>query len=545
MAAPATLCFVAVLALLGCVPALFSGLAADDFVHAAVLGDPAIPDAAMFDASALEITRPWWTDPDWHASFFRPLTVATHQLDHLLWPDAPWAMHLVSLGCYAALVLATAAVLRELGGPRWAMGLALWMFALDDAHASTVAWIAARGTILAAVFGMLTLALHIRSRRRRGALPFVALSSFVLALASSEVAVCALGYLIAYTRFVEPGTRKRWWAIAPYLAVASAWLVTRALLGFGTGGTGLYVEPWSDPLGFAVLMGPRVALLVASVLGVPLMLDPLAFFPGAELAAGLLSVCALLVLARLLVPVLRDDAIARCFALGMVLSAIPLATTVPQDRHTLLLGLGAFGLVSRVALALADGRLRSRMLRAIAWIWIGLHAVLGPLLLPLRSWTPAVLRQFTELTARGLPEVVDEPTVLFAAPSDLHIMYTRALRRMQGRAHPDRFHTLYTGAFPVEVVRAGPRTLELRAAGWSAAPMNRLFRAAPMRSGATFATSDFDAEVVATDAAGRATVVRFSFPCVLENCAIRWSSWAGDHSVASQPPREGESLVVE
>jgi hypothetical protein len=544
LSAPAAPWIIAALACLACLPGVFSGLAADDFLHAVVLSDPTVRDSAMFDASAVEITRPWWTDPRWHASFVRPLTVLTHQFDHLLWPDAPWAMHLVSLGWYAALVLATGAVLRELGGPRWAVGLALWMFACNDAHAPTVSWIAARGTILAAVFATFAVALHIRSRRREGT-PFAAALSFVLALSSSEVAVCGLGYLVAYTLFVEPGPRKRWWAIAPYVAIAVAWLVTRSLLGFGTAGTGLYLEPWSDPLHFAALVGPRVALLVASVLGMPLLLDPLAFVPGAQLVAGIVSLCALVMLALLLRPVLRDDAIARFFALATVLSAIPLAATVPQDRHTLLLSLGAFGLVSRVVLALADGRLQSKVLRVITWIWIVLHAVLGPLLMPVRAWTPAVLRQFTELTADALPDDAEEAVVLFAAPSDLHIMYTRALRRTQGRAHPDRFHTLYTGPFAVDVVRIGPSTLELRTLGWFAGPMSQLFREAPMSSGAIVETSDFVAQIVTTDAAGRPTAVRFTFPCELESCGIQWLSWAGDRAVPGRPPTESEPLRIE
>ena len=58
LAAPATPRIIAALALLACLPGVFSGLAADDFLHAAVLSDPAAPDSAMFDASWVEITRP-------------------------------------------------------------------------------------------------------------------------------------------------------------------------------------------------------------------------------------------------------------------------------------------------------------------------------------------------------------------------------------------------------------------------------------------------------------------------------------------------------
>lgn len=531
------------LAFLGCLPAVFTGLAADDFLREAVLADPVVAGSAMFDAGRVEITRPWWTDPRWDARFLRPLTVMTHQIDHALWPDAPWAMHLASLSWYVALVLSTAAVLRQLGEPRWGMGLALWMFALNDAHAPTAAWIAARGTILAAVFGTISLALHIRSRRR-GAVPILGMLAFSLALSSSEVAVSLLGYLVAYTVFLEPTTRRRWWVIAPYVALASAWLVARALWGFGTAGTGLYVEPWSELQRFLAVMGPRAALLVSSTLGVPLVLDPLAFVPGAQMVAGAVSLGALLGLALLLRPVLRNDAVARFFALSTVLSAIPLTATVPQDRHTLLLSLGALGLASRVIVAVADAWVQSAALRVVAWAWCVLHAVIGPLLMPVRAWTPAVLRQFTESAARALPDDAGAAVVLFAAPSDLHVMYTRALGSTQGRAHPGRFQTLYTGPFPVDVVRSGPRRLELRTAGWFAAPMSQVFRDAPMDVGTIIHAAEFSAEVTATDASGHPTSVRFTFPCELERCGIHWLTWDGDGAASGEPPALGASSRI-
>ncbi|MBX7079212.1 MAG: hypothetical protein K1X88_08520 [Nannocystaceae bacterium] len=521
-------------AVLACLPAVFSGLAADDFLQAAILADPASSPSDIFDAERVDITHPWWTDPTWHARFLRPVTVWSHRVDAVLWPQVPALMHVVSIAWYAALVLVTAAVLRELGGPRWAAGLALWMFALDDAHAPTVAWVAARGTVLAGVFGTAAMLLYIRARRR-GVTSLGAISCFALALASSEVALAELGYLVAYALFVDSGPRRRLWALAPFFAVAVAWLLLRATIGCGTGGTGLYVEPWSDPLGFLAVVGPRVALLLSSVLGVPLLLDPLAFFPGGQQLAGVVAVIALLGLALVLAP-LRNDAVARFFATALLLSAVPLATTVPQDRHTLLLGLAGFGLVSRVVVALAEGWLRSSALRVVAWAWLLLHAVLGPLLVPLRAWTPAVMRDFTELTAAALPAEVAPPVVLLAAPSDLHIMYTRALAKVRGRPHPERFHTLYTGPLPVDVVRSGPTSLELHTRGWFACPMSQVFRDAPMAVGTVVQTPDFVAEVVAGDEAGHPTTVRFTFPCVLERCRITWLGWAVDRAVPMQPP---------
>ena len=53
---------------------------------------------------------PWWADLNLRVAFFRPLSVATHQLDHRLWPGALWAMHLQSVVWYAAACMLAVAV---------------------------------------------------------------------------------------------------------------------------------------------------------------------------------------------------------------------------------------------------------------------------------------------------------------------------------------------------------------------------------------------------------------------------------------------------
>jgi hypothetical protein len=40
---------------------------------------------------------PWWTDPILKAEFLQALTVFTHRLDYVLWPDSPALMHAQSL----------------------------------------------------------------------------------------------------------------------------------------------------------------------------------------------------------------------------------------------------------------------------------------------------------------------------------------------------------------------------------------------------------------------------------------------------------------
>ncbi len=72
---------------------------------------------------------PWWTDPELRVAFFRPLSVATHQLDHRWWPRQLWAMHLQSMLWYAPRARALAwVVARRYGTGPTAAGLAALAF---------------------------------------------------------------------------------------------------------------------------------------------------------------------------------------------------------------------------------------------------------------------------------------------------------------------------------------------------------------------------------------------------------------------------------
>ena len=120
---------VALLAIVLALPALWVGLAIDDYYHRVVLlgvppfrdllgppqdmfrffrGDPErtmrVMDLGMF---------PWWTDPLIKGEFLQAMTVLTHRLDYWLWPDSPALMHAQSLLWYAALVAATAVLYRR------------------------------------------------------------------------------------------------------------------------------------------------------------------------------------------------------------------------------------------------------------------------------------------------------------------------------------------------------------------------------------------------------------------------------------------------
>ena len=91
---------------------------------------------------------------------------------------------------------------------------------------------------------------------------------------------------------------------------------------------------------------------------------------------------------------LRRSPVLRFWALGALLSALPLGTTLPTDRQLMLVGVGVFGLAG--GLLSTPAAPRGRLVRTLAWAWFGLHAVLSPLLLPPRATSPGQVHALAE-----------------------------------------------------------------------------------------------------------------------------------------------------
>ena len=84
------------------------------------------------------------------------------------------------------------------------------MFTINDSHAQSVGWIASRHVVLATLFAMLAVLLHVRSRAQRSlGLQAASLASTALTLLSAEFGVAALAYLTAYACVFEAGRSLR------------------------------------------------------------------------------------------------------------------------------------------------------------------------------------------------------------------------------------------------------------------------------------------------------------------------------------------------
>src|SRR5207244_923142 len=214
--------------------------------------------------------------------------------------------------------------------------LALALFAVDDAHAPVVGWIANRNALVALAIMLAALLLHDHWRREGdGRAGLAAHACFALGLSGGEAAMTSIPYFCAYALCLEQGkTLARLQSLLGYGALFVAWRVVYAQLGYGVSGSGLYVDPTSAPLSFAWLLPSRLLVLLQGLFAAPWSdfweLYPLAspVLKPAVGGLGLLLLSGLLVLAW---PVLRSRRAARFWSCGALGAILPACASFPHD----------------------------------------------------------------------------------------------------------------------------------------------------------------------------------------------------------------------
>jgi hypothetical protein len=500
----------------------------------------------------------WWMAPDFRMSFWRPLSSLTHVLDHRLWPRSFVLAHVQSMLWFAALLAVLAVLYRRFHVP-WIAHLALLLYAVDDARGWVLGWVANRNVLVAATLAFAALAVHDRARRdgwRPGL--WLAPALFAVGLLGGEAALGVTGYLFAHALFIDPGPlARRLGRLWPYAALSVAWLAAYKLLGYGTTGGGMYLNPLDEPTAYLGAVAQYLPVLAAAQVWLRLADAWLALSPSARVVAYALALLSLAVFAAVLAPLWRRLPACRFWALGAVLSLLPVCATYPMERLLVFAGVGGMATVALVLADWLEGGLalltRPRRLLATAVV-LGLvlvHVVLAPLLLPVRVLLVGYLAQMGDRLEASIPRdesIRGKSLVILASSAELTTFPPWMQRQVSGAPRPARMRVLASCFSKLSVSRPDATTLRVRPEkGFLDNEWLRIVRGAsrPFHRGDEVVLSDVRARVRDVTADGRPAEVDFTFRVPLEDPSLLWTRLRGGGTLDPwSPPAVGESQVL-
>jgi hypothetical protein len=573
----------ALLGMLMVLPVMNSGLILDDFLHWSTLHEGArVANHAgspwgLFhflagnatENQALKATGEmvWWAADDLRTLFWRPLTEWTHWLDHALWPHSPALMHLHSMLWYGALIFLLARLYQRIdtSSPVRAR-LAVLFFVCSILHLTAVAWIAARNQLVAACCTVLCIgAFHVWRTRPSPRHGWLAVAMFGLALMSAEAGLATLGYLVAHVLVFgaphQPNQAGNFWRervapLLPFLVIMVIWRVAYNALGYGSSGSGFYIDPASDPVRFAGNILLRLpTLLLAQVVGVPSatlnLLTPAQQAMYAAAAAGTLALC--WSVAR--VYGLWTNPVARFLGIGGVLALVPMCASETTDRLLLNAEIGFSWLLALLfTRALGQHRPRRSWVTLPAKILIGLIVFVHLVVMPIQTVAYAALRKpllspTAVLDPLGLPDGRQDPNarvVLLNPPMASLNFYYPSVRRYHGMLNPASMHALANSFHELSLTVLDAHTLELRSAG------NRSFIDSfsrdvvtrPFKIGEVIQAGPLQAVVTTLSPLGTPQSVRFHFRSPITSSPWRFYVWSDAGYVPYTLPAPGHTASL-
>jgi hypothetical protein len=568
LASKRTLLLAVGLAILLNLPALPTGWYVDDLLHRALfleihpMMDSVDMTNRMFDflsGDPEEVSAykdvgviPWWTEDQLKIRFWRPLSSFTHVVDYTLFPNSGLGMHAHSMAWLVVLVVSTALLYRRLFGASIVAGLATLLYALDDAHGMPVAFLANRNALIAASFGVMSLWAHARYRRD-GFRPGAVLSplAFGAALLGGESGLGVAPYLLGYALFLERNSLlARLATIAPHGLIGMAWLLAYRIGGYGTDGSGFYLDPLGQPSAWLSEFPIRASLLLLGQWFVPPSSFTFAWTPAQALGIAVFGVLFIAFLFLWLSPILRDDATARFLTFGMMGSVVPITAGFPHDRLLFFVGIGGMGLLALLLVRLFDRSTATFAGRVFGSALIFVHVVVAA---PMQLIMNAGISTLEPLYANAPRSLPDDPSlasqrlVVVNPSNEFYGQYTLIVRLFDGKPAPESLLMLAPGTSSLVIERVGARELTVEASnGWMSSPFDNVYRGADRIVPENYRVSltGVSIRVVSALPDGRPNKVAFTFDDELEHPSLRWVRFEDSRYVPFDLPAIGESVSL-
>lgn len=576
-------------------PSLSNGLQTEDFAHSlmaqnspwyanlfgSVGAPPAGVDSLSFSLDGEEVSKlrrrsvyaakdigalPWVASPDWRVAFWRPLASWTHHFDYTVLADWPWAMHAHSIAWYFLLVAVVGFLFRRLTSSLVVASVATFIYAVDESHGVAVGWLANRNALMATVFGVAALIVHdawrgetsgrAGGRGWRWLLPLV--SGFLLfcAVSSGEIGVGAFAYVLAHALTIDRHRwRRRMVALVPAVVAGLMWAVPYRLGGYGAHGSGVYVDPVAHPFDFLAAVGSRLPTTVsASLSGFPP--EMLAYAKWENGWVLVLELAVIVLAAFVLMPLFRHAKI-RFWALGLLLSALPICAVGPAGRTLFFTTLGAFALLAEIIGMLArtpHGLFARRAWRVPALVTAVVLVLPNTLFaVGMQPLASVALKEVNEASLTASDDLFDghgdpdQYLFIVNAPAYYSVNVLFGVRQSQGGTLPHHVRVLYAGLAPITVERPLPTTLTIHAPdGFVTEGADDVYRPPHVRfkkddllplSGVLMRVDEVDED-------GMATKVTFRFGRPLSDELYRFVTWSEMRFQPFEIPAVGERLEL-
>jgi hypothetical protein len=561
----------ALLGMLVAAPTFNVGLIGDDYIHRSLLiGETAHPHTGSFfglftfvDGQPAHIQAlkeagrvQWWAADNLKLSFWRPLTELTQWLDYRLWPDSPVMLHVHSICWYGLLVYLLGRLYRMLDDDPVRTGLATLIFAVSSLHLFIVAWLAARNQLVAACFAVTTIMAYHQWRSRRGTLyGALAMLTLILGLLSAEAAIATVGYLAAYALIYEKGTwPRRLLALLPFLVIVVAWRVTYTHMGYGSSGSGAYIDPGASLTRFGLALLMRLpTLLLASLFGASAAVSNELSHHAKLLYAAGAGVVVLLCIGAGQYFQLWASRQARFFALGALFALVPVCAAEPSDRLLLNAEIGLSAVFAVLFTRFAATRHQhagtvSKGAKTVIMLLMFVHLAMFPLM---STGMALVLNRITKPTTHDEPLSLPDASpasrqhvILLNPPAPMLLYYFPAIRSYFGLHNPASIQALAAGIQGFTLSVLDERTIRISGARFGDS-MSRDFQTLPFKPGDAVHAGNFDVTIEAVTPEGMASVARFRFNAPLSDASLGFHAWSEEGGYAPfKLPAIGQSMAV-
>lgn len=542
-------------------PAIFSGVSVDDFIFLSEIKDGQnLFDLYNFDRT-LSAVKPWWAHERQKFVLFRPFTSLLLNLDYKLFGDQFNFWHIHSI-LWGLLLLSGCWHLFNITLPKKAAGLALIILACSCFTSWSVDYIAQRNHLISFAAGVWALFFYIKWRRRQlNSGRLITLACLSIGLLAGEYCLAIIVYLFAFEiSNSKLNIKESLSNIWPVLLVLMGYMALLKLADAGTYGMPGYLHPATEPLAYLANLPARLISLAGYLFVLPVVLSK---YNASVFHYGFLIVVLLIGIycfRKMRTQQAEDNGYdiraVYWYASGMMLSLLPIASTVPRMR---LISCGALGFSALIGMLISyflsgkNGR-KSIWLMPYILYWVFFAFIYSP---KMCFYTPKWLstNHQTCISSYRYAEAhktidISRHTVVLRAPSYHGVLIIPKISQFHNN-FPLGYSVLTATENPVNVNIIDNYAMEITSVKGSLfdAYIGRFFRSSEPEN--RFKKSDlvtnelFSAEIVRLED-GFPTKIRFTFKIPINSPKIQFVSWEDDRLVAFNLSETGnEAIFIE